>query len=128
MDVLFVIGRIIFGGFFIYNGANHFTQLDGIAQYAGYKGIPFPKASAIVSGVFMILGGLSILLGYQVAIAAWLLILFLVPAAFMVHNFWTETDPMARGNQQAHFLKNIALTGASLIISTVSDWPVSLGG
>lgn len=52
----------------------------------------------IVSGLMLIAGGLSILLGYQVVIGAWLLIVFLVLTAIMMHDFWTQSDPMARGN------------------------------
>ena len=28
MDDLFLLGRLIFGGFFLYNGANHFLMLS----------------------------------------------------------------------------------------------------
>jgi len=57
----------------------------------------------------------------------------LIPAAFTVHRFWGLADPMMAANQQAHFWKNIALTGACLMIfalATISParWPYSIGG
>lgn len=128
MDTIFLIGRLIFGGFFIFSGLNHFLQLQGSAQYAGYKGVPAPKAATVISGLMLLAGVLSILLGYQVVIGSWLLVLFLVPAAAMMHNFWIESDPQAKANQMAHFMKNIALAGAALIISTIPNWPIGLGG
>jgi uncharacterized membrane protein YphA (DoxX/SURF4 family) len=128
LDILFLLGRIILGGYFVYAGVNHFMQLGAMTQYSQFKRVPAPKVAVIVSGLMLIAGGLSILLGYQVVIGAWLLIVFLVPTTIMMHDFWTESDPMARGNQKAHFLKVIALAGAALIISTIPAWPISLGG
>lgn len=129
MDIVFLIGRIIFGGFFIYNGLNHLIlQREGVTQYASYKGVPAPELSVVVTGLMILAGGLSVLVGYQVIIGAWLLVVFLVPTAIIMHNFWMESDPMAKANQMVHFSKNIALAGAALIISTIPSWPISLGG
>lgn len=33
-----------------------------------------------------------------------------------MHNFWTIEDPQARANEQAHFMKNMSLTGAALVL------------
>ena len=63
----------------------------------------------------LLLGGLSILLGFWVRIGAALLVIFLIPTAFIMHNFWTVTGPLTRANDQAHFLKDIALTGGALL-------------
>ena len=35
MRSLFVIGRAIFGGFFLYNGVNHFLNEKALSQHAG---------------------------------------------------------------------------------------------
>jgi hypothetical protein len=37
MDDLFVVGRLIFGGFFLFNGANHFLMNAMMVQYASAK-------------------------------------------------------------------------------------------
>ncbi|MDR7435342.1 MAG: DoxX family protein [Armatimonadota bacterium] len=126
MDVLFLIGRIILGAFFILNGLFHFMRLDAMSQYASYKGVPAPKAAVAITGLMLLAGGLSILLGYKVTIGAWLLIIFLVPTAFIMHNFWTEKDPMSQGNQMAHFLKNLALAAAALLVTFIPNWPFSI--
>ena len=71
-------------------------------------------------------GGLSILLGYHARIGAWLLVLFLVPVTVMMHNFWAVSDPMMHQLQQAMFFKNVALTGAALLIAHFGAGPYSL--
>ena len=131
MEIMFLIGRIILGGFFIYSGLNHFLKLEALAQYSAYKKVPAPKLATAGSGLLMLLGGLSILLGVLPVIGAWLIIIFLVPTAVMMHDYWNEKDAMARSNQQVHFLKNITLAGAALIISTIpaipANWPLIVG-
>jgi putative oxidoreductase len=51
-----------------------------------------------------------------------LLVIFLVPTAFVMHNFWAEQDPMAKANQMAHFLKNIALAAAVTMLAASPTW------
>ena len=79
----------------------------------------------------LLAGGLSVLLGVQPRWGALLIALFLVPAAFTVHKFWGIADPMMAANQAAHFWKNIALTGACLMVYGLATlypmrWPYSL--
>lgn len=59
-----------------------------MTQYAGSKNVPAPKLSVFLSGIMILLEGLSIALGFWVHIGAWLLIIFLIPTAFIRHNFF----------------------------------------
>ena len=43
-------GRVIFGGFFVYNGLNHFKQRQALTQYAGAKDVPQPDLAVLASG------------------------------------------------------------------------------
>jgi hypothetical protein len=63
MKTLFLIGRILFGGYFLYSGIHHFSQLSMLSQYAESKNVPAPKLAVTGSGLLVFLGGLSILLG-----------------------------------------------------------------
>ena len=87
--ILFLAGRIIVGGFFLMSGFNHLTKLNMMAGYARSKGMPAPALAVGGSGVFLLLGGASMLLGYHPTIGAILLALFLVSAAFGIHYFWS---------------------------------------
>ncbi|HYX82306.1 MAG TPA: DoxX family protein [Gemmatimonadales bacterium] len=127
-----LLGRVVFSFFFIYSGFNHLTKLSMYAQYAGASGVPAPTLLTAISGLMLLAGGLSILLGVQVRWGALLIAIFLVTAAFTVHKFWGIADPMLAANQTAHFWKNIALTGACLMFFGVASlyparWPYSIG-
>jgi hypothetical protein len=61
MKAPFVIGRALLGGFFLYNGINHFRQADALATYAKAKNVPAPKAGVIATGAMLTVGGASLL-------------------------------------------------------------------
>ncbi len=127
MIALFVIGRIIFGCYFIYNGINHLSHVPMMAGYAKSKGVPAPSLAVFVSGLFILLGGLSVLLGIYPVAGIILITLFLIPVSFFMHRFWDVQDPMARMGEHVNFLKNMALIGALLMFFLISrPWPVSL--
>lgn len=119
MDILFLIGRIIFGGYFIMNAWGHFKHLDGMAGYAQSKGVPEPKTAVFVSGVLLLLGGLGLVFGVAPEASLALLIIFLVPVTFKMHAFWKETDPNTRMMEQIQFMKNTALVGALLMLYAI---------
>jgi len=124
----FVIGRILVGGFFIIAGVNHFAHLKMMAGYAKMKGTPAPELAVGTSGILLLLGGLSLLLGFHPTIGVILLAIFLVPTSFMIHNFWAVQDPQAKMNDLVNFEKNIAILGFLLMTLLIArPWPISLG-
>ena len=116
MDLIIVIGRILFGGFFLMSGINHFTKLEAMTGYAKYKKLPAAKLGVLISGLMLVIGGISIILGYYADLGALLLAIFLVLAAVIFHNFWKETDVTAKQNEMLGFMKDMALAGAALIL------------
>jgi len=131
MNWLYLLGRVLFGMIFIGSGLAHLTQLGGMAEYAAAKKVPAPKAAVVVSGLMILAGGLSVLLGVWMEIGTWLLVFFLLPAAFMVHNFWAVADPMQKQVEQAQFMKNLSMAGAALmlywLVQTHGYGPFTLG-
>jgi uncharacterized membrane protein YphA (DoxX/SURF4 family) len=116
MDVVALIGRILFVLLFLGSAVGHLTQADAMAGYAGAKGLPSPKLAVLGSGVLLLVGGLMVLLGVWMDLGLLLLVLFLIPTALLMHPFWKETEPMAKQAEMVNFQKNVALAGAALII------------
>jgi len=116
MDVVALIGRILFAALFLGSAFGHLTQSEAMAGYAKSRGVPQAKLAVLGSGVLILVGGLLVLLGLWMDLGALLLVVFLVPTAFMMHGFWKETDPMAKQTEMVAFQKDIALAGAALII------------
>ncbi|MGY4102637.1 DoxX family protein [Nocardia sp. R16R-3T] len=61
-------------------------------------------------------GGVSVLLGVWAEFGALLLVIMLVPTAFLMHRFWKVTDREAKEGDMIHFNKDLALAGASLML------------
>jgi putative oxidoreductase len=127
MDDLFLLGRLIFGGFFLYNGANHFLMNATLVQYAAAKGVPMPEVAVVVAGVLLLIGGFSVLTGIEPYVGLSCIALFLVCVTPVMHNFWTLTNPADRANVMGHFLSNVALLGGTLMMFAIPQpWPYSV--
>lgn len=116
MEIVFWLGRILFGGFFIINGLNHLLKVKQLAPYAASKKVPVSQVAVIATGLLLLAGGLAVLTGLYVRIGLWLLVLFLVLVTPWMHNFWAVQDPMQRMGEQVNFFKNIGLLGAALLL------------
>jgi putative oxidoreductase len=125
-----LIGRICLSLIFISSGISHLTQMNAMVGYAQSKKAPWPKVTVPLTGVMILAGGMLVMLGWHRFIGAGLLFIFLILAAYFVHAYWKETDPMARAGERAHFFKDIALAGAALLLAFYAryPWPLSLGG
>jgi uncharacterized membrane protein YphA (DoxX/SURF4 family) len=121
-------GRAIFGGYFIYNGINHFLQRKMMVDYARSKGVPAADLAVPLSGLLILAGGLSILTGAQPKIGAALITTFLLGVSPQMHAFWKEKDAQHRINEMVNFTKNMALVGASLLAAGRPEpWPWHVG-
>ncbi len=114
MDVIVLIGRILFAFLFLTSGYAHFAQRKMMAQFAGAKGVPMPMPAVLGGGVLLVAGGIMVLLGLWADLGALLLVIFLLPTAVLMHAFWKETDPQSRQMETVQFSKDIG-AGRSLI-------------
>lgn len=114
MNVTSTLGRMIFGGFFLYNGINHLKNTEAMAPYAGSKGVPKPDLMVKATGALLVAGGASVLLGIKPKWGALAITGFLAGVSPIMHNFWRDEDQAQRQNDMIHFAKNVALLGAAL--------------
>jgi uncharacterized membrane protein YphA (DoxX/SURF4 family) len=122
-----LFGRAIFGGFFLYNGINHFLNREMMTGYSASKGVPYPDAAVAGSGAMLVLGGLSVLTGVKPKLGASLIGAFLLGVTPKMHDFWNVQDPQQRMGEQINFSKNLALLGGALIAAAVPEpWPASV--
>ncbi|MEY4623545.1 MAG: hypothetical protein RLZZ07_175 [Actinomycetota bacterium] len=119
MDIIFIVGRILFALIFINSGFAHFAQREAMTGYAQFKKVPAAKLAVPLTGLMILVGGLSVVLGFWVDLGALLLAAFLVVSAFMMHNFWTMDDATQKMNETVAFFKNLSMAGAALIIFAI---------
>jgi putative oxidoreductase len=127
MDVLFLLGRIVFGGFWVYNGISHLTQHRAMARYAASQGVPAPVLAVLATGLLLLAGGGLVILGAWPRVGLVLLIVFLLGVTPRMHAYWKVQDPAARMAEMVNFTKNMALLGACVMLLMLAEpWPMSL--
>jgi putative oxidoreductase len=128
MNVAYLIGRIIFGSYWLMAALNHFKNLDHMSGYAKAKGTPLPNLAVAGTGVILSAGGLSMLLGVYPVVGIALLIVFLLGVSVQMHSFWKVDDAQLKQIDIINFTKNMALIGALLMFLLLPrPWPMSLG-
>ncbi|MEN8375434.1 MAG: DoxX family protein [Gemmatimonadota bacterium] len=127
MDIVVPVGRVLFASMFVLAGMNHFVSHAEVTRDARSKGVPAAGVMIALTGLMLLAGGWSVLLGYRVDIGGWILVAFLVPTSFVMHAFWQETDPARMEIERAHFLKNLSMTGAALLLTHFGSGPYGIG-
>jgi len=92
-----------------------------MTHYALSKNIPAARAMVYISGVLLILAGLSIVFSIFPLVGLWLAVFFLIPTTFMMHNFWRQKDTASFLAERNNFAKNLALIGAICIIIVLTS-------
>ncbi|MFW9777976.1 MAG: DoxX family protein [Candidatus Heimdallarchaeota archaeon] len=126
-SVIFLIGRVVVGAFYLYNAWNHFKNVDMLQGYAGSKGVPSPRLAVQVTGLLLAIAGITFILGVFPEIGVLSLVAFFVPVNIMMHNFWTIEDAQMKAAERVQFMKNLALLGSALMFLAVpTPWSYSL--
>ena len=121
------VGRFFLCAIFLLSAlGNKIPHFNDVAELMGKAGVPAPKFMLVGAIVFLLVGGVSVLVGYKAKLGAALLLVFLLPATYYFHAFWKETDPKAQADQMIQFMKNLALMGAMLLIVANGPGPFSL--
>ena len=119
MDAVLLVGRILFAFMFLMSGFNHLAKAEAMAGYAAYKKVPAPKLANLLSGVLMLLGGLSIILGVYADLGALVLAILLVVMAVKMHDFWNAQGE-AKQPEMIGFLKNVSMAGGALFLFAIA--------
>ena len=118
------LGRAAFAGVFVVFAPGDFTR-EG-ATFAAQQGVPLSGVLVPLAGLISVAGGLSVILGYRARAGACLLMLFLVPVTYWMHNFWAIRDPMMAQMQFGFFMANVSRVGGALLIVYFGAGPLSL--
>jgi len=120
-----LIGRILLGLIFVISGIGKIGKFAGVAGYMSSKGIPMSEVLLVGTIALEVLGGLAIITGWKARWAAAAIVLFLVPATLVFHQFWVA-DQANYQNQLNHFLKNLAIMGGMIYIVLTGPGKLSL--
>jgi putative oxidoreductase len=106
-------GRILLSVIFLLSGITKIMHWSATADSMAAHGMG--AVGLLLAGAILVevLGGLALLLGWQMRAAAVVLFLYLIPTTLIFHNFWAHQGAEHQ-NQMIHFLKNLAIMGGLL--------------
>lgn len=114
--ILGFIGRLIFGGYFVWNGVNHFRKHKHLTDYATSRRVPMPSTAVYGTGALLIFAGASVMLGAIDKVALSLIALFLLVVTFKMHPYWKAVKPEEKNQDVDAFFRNAVLFGATLYL------------
>jgi len=114
-QLLFDAARALLCFTFVIPGIQKIRQFGNYIGDLESKNIPLPKVSLIIVIFIELFGGLCLLSGYLLETSAVVLFLFLIPTTLIYHKFW-GLDVTDKETQMVHFLKNLGIMAALLLI------------
>jgi putative oxidoreductase len=112
---LYPVGRALVGLLFVVSGINKVLAFSYVAGWMASMGLPLAGLLLAATIALEVGGGLALITGLQARWASLGLALFLVPVTLIFHGFWSAGAAEVQ-NQLNHFLKNVAILGAMLVI------------
>ena len=134
------LARAMLSGIFVVSGVKNFQNPGRLAPTAkpvtdrvtpllqkANPRIPTDTETLIrINSAVQVGAGLMLASGRFARPAALVLAGTLVPVTIAGHPFWSNDDPVARSNNQIHFLKNLGLFGGLLLAAADTEGKPSL--
>ena len=118
-------GRILLAFIFLQSGFDKVLNYDKTLNLMGARGVPEPQTLLPLAIAALFAGGIMILVGWKARWGALALIAFMIPATLYFHGYWNY-PPLQQLNQFHHFVKNIAIIGALLVITGMGSGALSV--
>lgn len=112
---LLFLGRLLLGGAFVFAGLRNIQNQTFLTQLMAARGVPQARLALWAGIVLQIVAGVLVIAGFRIAIACMVLVLFLIVATPMFHNFW-DHQGQERASRINGFVGNVALSGGFLTL------------
>lgn len=134
-DLANLVSRVLLSAVFIVYGYFKFADVNQILQNAGTKrfmdlamhGAPAPNWIGYAIAAIELFGGLAILVGIKTRWVAWAFVVYLILITPLGHPFWL-LEGAARGANQVHFYKNLAMIGGFILLALAGGGRYSVDG
>ena len=129
--LVLLLGRLAIAALYLPSGFGKLRSLttpdNPFAHYLAGHGVPGPVIVwAWLAALIEFFATLAIVLGFRTRVAAILLFVFTIIAAFIGHSYWNFADAAARTPQYINFWKDIAIAGGLLFLFAHGAGPLSL--
>ncbi|RUV37134.1 DoxX family protein [Mesorhizobium sp. M7A.F.Ca.MR.148.00.0.0] len=125
-NALLLLSRLLLAALFVPSGIHALSDIAGTTGYFASLGLPLPTLAAWGTGLFELIAGLLILVGFQTRVTALLLAAFCIAAGFIGHYGQGGGDAMLAFLHQQMLMKDIAISGGfvALAMAGAGAWSV----
>jgi putative oxidoreductase len=122
-----VAARVFVAVIFMMNALDIIGQTLAVHEMAAY-GAPAGLIPLLIlaARALQLIAGLGLILGIYPRISAVALLLFLIPATLMAHDFWQAIGTPLYQVQLINFFKNLSMAGGLIFILATRNQPVLL--
>ncbi len=124
-NVVILVARILLSFIFIYSGFGKLTDPAGTAGMITGAGLPAATALAYIAGLFELVTGLAVLVGFQTKIVGWALAVFCIFTGAVFHSGtvavpgWPDAAlGWINALNGIMLMKNVTLAGAYILLAT----------
>jgi putative oxidoreductase len=121
-----LVGRFALAWFFLSEVYARAGAWEANVSLMALKQIPAPPFLFALAILVMILGGVSLLLGFHARHGAMLLFGFTAVSSVLMHDYWHIREAGARAADYEIFARNIAIAGGLLMIMGLGAGPLAL--
>ncbi|MBB4183810.1 DoxX family protein [Sinorhizobium terangae] len=132
-NVIVLIGRILLSIMFIMSGFGKLADPTSTAGMITGAGWPAPTALAYLAGLFELVAGIAVLVGFQTRIASYLLAAFALVTGLVFHSgainvpdFPAAANGLLTVFNQIMMMKNITIAGAFLVLAAFGPGALSV--
>ncbi|MBT9368933.1 DoxX family protein [Rhizobium sp. CSW-27] len=132
-NAVIFVARILLSFIFILSGFGKLADPSGTAGMITGAGLPAATALAYLAGLFELVTGLAVLVGFQVRIVGWALALFCIFTGAVFHSGtvaipgWPDAAlGWINTLNSIMMMKNFTLAGAYILLATVGAGAYSL--
>jgi putative oxidoreductase len=115
-DLVLLLARVLIGVIFVRSGFEKILALGTFATALARDGVPYPQVVSIIAAFVEFLGGIALVVGFQLRYTALLMVLFVIIATLLRHRYWEFADGAVRRAQDTNFYKNLAMIGGLLAL------------
>ena len=115
MENMHVLGRILIGSLFVFSGTYNISRRHILESILQARGVPYPKLFVCMGMSIAFLGGMLVLFNQKIELAVTALIIFVMLASFLYHDFWNKSGE-DRKMKVISLMNNMALIGALLLL------------
>jgi len=120
------LGRFALAWFFLSEVYARASAWDVNVTKMAMLDMPVPPLLLAIALIVMILGGLSLLLGFHARHGAMLLFGFTVVATVLMHDYWNHMNAVDRAADYELFARNVAIAGGLLMVIGLGAGPFAI--